>query len=328
MSVLAALQLVLLAGLLFALTAGLAVSALVPLALKLSDPWSPERRHRLLLVLSVTPVLVALAGLASVLAPSLLALVWPEYDHCLAHGDHHVHICAFHLPHDLGRWWSWLLLLLAVTWLGLRALSEGREVLRAARCVSQLRTFDAGEIEPGARVLGTELPLCLVTGILKPTILLSRGLLGQLSPEQVSVVLQHERAHAARHDLLRRLVAQLGTLLLVSWARTALLRALELSAERCCDELAAAHTGDRVRVAETILKVERALQSAQPALALTASFGGPSVPARVSALLEAPKPAGSPALLAATLTTLLLAVVAATESLHHLTESLLAVLTR
>lgn len=328
MSVLAALQLVLLAGLLFALLAGLAVSALVPLALKLSEPWSPERRHRLLFVLSIAPVLVALAGLASVLAPSLLALVWPEYDHCLAHGDHHVHICVFHLPHDLGRWWSWLLLLLGALWLGLRALSDALQVSRAAHCVSQLRTFDAGEIEPGARVLGTELPLCLVAGILKPTILLSQGLLAQLSPEQVSVVLQHERAHVARHDVLRRLVAQVGTLLLVSWARTALLRALELSAERCCDERAAAHTGDRVRVAETILKVERALHDARPALALTASFGGPSVPARVAALLEAPKPAGSPALLATSLSALLLGLVAASDSLHHLTESLLAVLTR
>ncbi|MET0410340.1 MAG: M56 family metallopeptidase [Polyangiaceae bacterium] len=327
MSALAALQLLLLAGLLFTSLAGLLVSAAVPLVLSRTEHWEPLRRHRALFLLSTSPVLIAQASVLAVIAPSLLSLLWPELDHCLAHGDHHVHLCWFHLPAQVGRWWSWLPLLAGLCWLVCQSVSSALALYRASRCIAGLKAFDAGELEPGARLLALELPLCVLAGLFRPTILLSRGLLAQLSPQQLAVVLHHERAHAARHDILRSLAARAGASFLYPAARARLLQALELASEQCCDEQAALRMRDRVCVAETIVRVERALQRAvTTAVPLTASFGGPTVVARVTALLDGPKPPGSIILVALPLTLLLLTVLASSASLHHLTESLLGLI--
>jgi Zn-dependent protease with chaperone function len=327
MSGLAALQLLLLAGLLFTVLAGLLVSAATPLVLARIEHWEPLRRHRALFLLSTSPVLIALASLLAVLAPSLLSLLWPEWDHCLAHGDHHVHLCWFHLPTRVGRWWSWLPLIGGLCWLGHRVSSSLLALYRASRCIARLRAFDAGEIEPGARLLALELPLCLLAGLFRPTILVSRGLLAQLSPRQLAVVLHHERAHAARRDILRNLVARASASFIQPAARARLVQALELASEQCCDEQAALRVSDRLCVAETIVRIERALhEGPSSSVPFTAGFGGPAVVARVTALLALPKPSGSIAPLLLPLALLLLALLAASAPLHHLTESLLGLI--
>jgi hypothetical protein len=105
------------------------------------------------------------------------------------------------------------------------------------------------------------------------------------------------------------------------------LSALELAAERSCDEVAAARLGDRLQVADAILKVERLLQAAGACVTpLSATFGGDTVPQRVSALLVAPKRSGNGVLLVAAFASISCAVLAASGPLHHFTESLLEAL--
>ncbi|MEO8179758.1 MAG: hypothetical protein ABI895_13065 [Deltaproteobacteria bacterium] len=162
---------------------------------------------------------------------------------------------------------------------------------------------------------------------MKPTLFLSRGLLAGICPEQVAVILHHERAHAARRDILARLVARAGTVFMWPSARAHVLGALELAAEQSCDEIAASNVGDRLQVAEAILKVERLLQMTAPTLSpLAATFGGDTVPQRVSALLEAPKRSGNVVLLGSLFALMLCGVLATSGPLHHLTESLLEAL--
>jgi hypothetical protein len=242
------------------------------------------------------------------------------------HGDHHVHLCWFHLPAQVGRWWSWLPLIVGLSWLVQRMASSALALYRASRCIAGLRAFDVGELEPGARVLALDLPLCLLAGLFRPTILVSRGLLARLSPRQLAVVLHHERAHAARRDILRQLLARASASLLHPAPRARLLQALDLAAEQCCDEQAALCVHDRLCVAETIVRVERALQDVPSSAALTVGFGGLAVEARVSALLDRPKATGGVAPLALPLALLLLAVLASSAPLHHLTESLLGLI--
>src|SRR5687767_5203311 len=103
MSVLGAIQLIMLAGAAFALLLGGVASCCAPLVVSATASWAPERRHRALLLLSIAPMVLAGFGVLAVLAPSLLAILWPAYDHCLAHGDHHVHLCLVHLPHHMGN---------------------------------------------------------------------------------------------------------------------------------------------------------------------------------------------------------------------------------
>jgi Zn-dependent protease with chaperone function len=327
MSVLGAIQLIMLAAAAFALLLGGVASCCARLVLSRTATWAPERRHRALLLLSVAPMALTGIGLLAVLAPSLLAIIWPAYDHCLSHGDHHVHLCLVHLPHHMGNAASCVVLVLLVAWTSARATRALVDLHGAARRASQLRLHGRGDAELDATVLPTLTPICLLAGIFKPTLFLSDGLLSAVDHEAIQVIVHHERAHAARRDILLRLVARAGTLFLWPSSRARLLAALELAAERSCDEYAAALVGDRLQVAEAILKVERLLQGAAPRLApLSVAFGGETVPQRVTALLEAPRRSGNLALLAVAFGALSCAVLASSGPLHHWTESLLAAL--
>ncbi|MEY4544724.1 MAG: hypothetical protein RL685_919 [Pseudomonadota bacterium] len=320
-------QLILLAGLSFALLLGCLASCGARWVLSSTALWSPARRHGALFLLCIAPMVFAALGVLAVLAPSFLALLWPEYDHCLRHDDHHVHVCLVHLPEHLGNTGSWLVLSVAVGWIALAAAGAGLELYRAWRCTALLREHGRADPELGANVLPTSTPLCLLAGIFRPTLFLSRGLLAAMGPESVAVLLHHERAHAARRDLLLRLLARAGTLFLWPSVRKRLLEALELAAEQSCDEVAAHKVGDRLQVADAILRVERLLHSAVSPLApLAVSFGGATVPQRVSALLEAPRRAGNLSALGMVFASLSLSTLAASAPLHHWTESLLEAL--
>jgi hypothetical protein len=110
-------------------------------------------------------------------------------------------------------------------------------------------------------------------------------------------------------------------------ARRRVLQALEIAAEQSCDEAAARTIGDRLAMAEVILKVERLLQPLPRGLGpLALSFGGTAVELRVSALLESPRTEHR-SIAVVLLALLLVALFAASEPLHHLTETLLGTLT-
>ena len=327
MSVLGVTQLILLAGLSFVLLLGSLASCCAPLVLSGTASWAPERRHRALLLLSVAPVVFASFGVLAVLTPSLLGVVWPVYDHCLRHEDYHVHLCLVHLPQHLGNAPSWIVLMLGVGWMSIRSVSALAELCRASKCATRLRVQGKSDSELDAHILPTSAPLCLLVGLLKPTLFLSQGLLAGVGREQIAIILHHERAHAARRDILVRLVARAGTLFLLPRVRKHVLAALELAAEQSCDEVAASRVGDRLQVAETILKVERLLQMPASGVSpIAVAFGGLSVPERVLALLEAPRQSGNILWLSAGFTLTLCGVLAASGPLHHITESLLQAL--
>ncbi len=325
MNALGVLQLVLLAGLGFALLTGLAVSTLIPSVLAHVASWAPERRHRALLLLSVAPLVLGLVGLLAALLPSVVALRWPAHDHCLAHHGH-VHLCFLHPPTHAANPASWLLLALAAGWLASRALSATVGLVRAARVASRLldRRYDNARL--GAQVLPTATPLCLLVGVVHPAVVVSEGLLSRVPPADLDVMLHHERAHALRRDTGLRLLARAATVLVWGPARTLLLHALTLAAEQSCDEAAGRAVGDRLRVAEVILRVERLLQTPPDLTSVAASFGG-DVPARVEALLEPPRTPGTLARPLALVALVAFSLLAASDPLHHATESLLGALT-
>ncbi|HEY2053571.1 MAG TPA: M56 family metallopeptidase [Solirubrobacterales bacterium] len=151
-------------------------------------------------------------------------------------------------------------------------------------------------------------------------IVVSRSLLARLSPFERRVVLAHERAHlAAGHHWHRSVVA-------VAAAANPLLRplvgAVGFTTERWADERAAEEIGDRRGAARALARVALLTGGAgsgrQPELAID----GRPVAARVSALLgDAPPP--RPLLTAATISILLVALVAAMvveRDVEHLFE--------
>jgi Zn-dependent protease with chaperone function len=323
--VFAVLELVFWAWLAVAVVASVLVSAVSPLARRAADHFAPDARHRALLVLAVSPVLLATALVLAVMSPSLLALAWPAFDHCLVHPGH-VHLCLVHLPE---RWNSPVLLVsltFVSTFLVGKAALGIRELVRASRLGSRLVARASAAHDLGALVLPTAQPLCLLVGLFRPSILVSKGFLDSIAGDELRAVLRHERAHAERHDTLLRLAARISTVFMLPNARRALLQTLELAAEQSSDEAGASELGDRLGMAEVILKVERVLQVAPVELrAFSFSFGGTSVPLRVAALLEPPiqKRPRLPIALAALLS---IALFVASPELHHATETLLGLI--
>jgi Zn-dependent protease with chaperone function len=76
-------------------------------------------------------------------------------------------------------------------------------------------------------------------GLLRPKVVLSRGLIDRLSQLQLEVVLRHEQAHAARRDNLRLWLAGLALLPVPFPLKQPLLADLALAAEQACDRAAA-----------------------------------------------------------------------------------------
>jgi hypothetical protein len=110
--------------------------------------------------------------------------------------------------------------------------------------------------------------------------------------------------------------------------RRLLLADLALACEQAADDEAAAAVGDRLRVAEAIVTVERVLGSSQSGLAAAMGMDGASTVARVEGLLREPQASG-PILLRGLLWGLAaVAAVLLASDLHHLTETLLEALAR
>jgi Zn-dependent protease with chaperone function len=327
MSVIGVLQLVLLAAFGFALASGIIATFATPLAIRMTDRAAPESRHRWLVLVALSPVLLPAAGVLATLTPSLLGLVWPDFDHCLGHGGH-AHLCFVHLPPHLGNVVSWAVLLCSVALVGARVVRGMVGLRRGARWTSNLLSQAVKDLALRARVLPIDAPLCLSVGVLRPTTVVSRGFLAAVNAGDLGAVLAHERAHARRKDTLVRLLARAATVFMLPGVRARLLAAIELSAERSCDEAAAQSIGDRVAMAEVILKIERLVGATPPSLrAVTASFGGTAVPARVAALLEPARPDAKDAALRVCVIAVVVALFAVSEPLHHVTETILGTLT-
>jgi BlaR1 peptidase M56 len=275
--------------------AALALSAGLSLVSAALWPWLRRRLARLhptdaarrLWLLAAAPGLAPPLVLGLCLLPGVLGA-----DHCALHAEN-VHLCLRHLAAAQGGVAAGLAAgtLGALVWaLGAGALRLARAQRDAARLAAGARAGAA----PDVAVLPVDAPLSLCLGALRPHIIVSDGLVRALAPDSLAVVLAHERAHARRRDALRTLLARALSWPHLPHVRRELLAALALASERACDEAAVEGTGDRLRVAETILAVERLLAGAGAGAprALAASFGDGAVPARIESLLAEPAARG------------------------------------
>lgn len=97
----------------------------------------------------------------------------------------------------------------------------------------------------------------MVVGHLKPVIFIPLGFINHLPPDEIESVLLHELAHIWRHDYLVNLMQQLSECVLffnpgLLWV-SSLLRE---ERENCCDDIAIAQTGDRVRLVRALVRIK------------------------------------------------------------------------
>jgi beta-lactamase regulating signal transducer with metallopeptidase domain len=181
--------------------------------------------------------------------------------------------------------------------------------------------------DPSARtvVLENDSALCIAAGLLRPRVLVSRGLLDALSPEQRDALFAHERGHTERRDALLRLTAGVLSRVYPHSLRRLLLDDLELAAEQACDEAAARAVGDRLIVADTILAVERASSEMPRELRpLAVAMGQLAIESRVRALLDPPRQRGALRAVYGVLLVVVGALALQADPLHHAVESLLS----
>ena len=193
--------------------------------------------------------------------------------------------------HSVSRWGSvlaglglaWAIAQLAIAWY------QGR------RSIAAVETLPTVEIEgQSARLLEQPLPYAAQVGFWRSQLVVSQGLLDQLTPEQVKAVLAHETAHATHHDTFT--FFWLGWLhRLVSWLRGSerLWQEVLLLREIRADQQAAIAT-DPLDVAEALLILAQSpLQPAAPLSTAMATdtadggqTGGDRLDRRVQALIQ------------------------------------------
>jgi len=286
----------------------------------------PGRASAFLLGISVIPWVIGFLSVLVGLLPSAFSGLNLSWDHCLEHGGH-PHLCLTH-----GHWQPTLLGMLLFTGLVLAVAVPLFRFLWAYRKGRQslFSMLALGEPDKGFFRLKVAQPLAFTTGIVRPQVCLSEGLLKTLPENHLAVVLAHEKAHQHRRDGLRLLLAEAFTLILPPQFRGQLLGDLIQTTERACDEGAVLHVGDTLVVAEALLAASRLHLGTWPGLWRSMpAFAGGHLRPRVDALLN-PMPAfnawwaGARILPAALLLLGLLA--ALSGEAHHALESLLGLL--
>ncbi len=282
-------------------------TVLYPLWTRLSELRPSFSRWAL--VGAAVPYILALGFVGALVLPAQLESLFVCHS-----GPGWLHLCWCHPGNAI------TLLPPAVATLAL--LIPGR--VRGLSTLFQVPRGDGG----GATPLLADLshPTALLVGWWRPSLVVDRRLWVALSPSQREAMLAHEQAHLDRRDPLMLFVLRVLTVIAPGPARRALVRAWLDRAETRADELAVQAVGDPLLVAEALLRCAR-LGARAPDLAIAWTSG--QLERRVHAILKGvDSPAGSGPdanlLDGAVLVGMLLAVVAATPTLHHQLEHLLS----
>ncbi|NVJ20907.1 M48 family metalloprotease [Myxococcus sp. AM011] len=131
-------------------------------------------------------------------------------------------------------------------------------------------------------------PSPLVLGVVRPVLVLPRGMRERLSPAQLEAVLAHELTHVRRHDTVVNFVQSLVEVLFFFHPAARWLSAqVRLEREHCCDDAAVGFCGDARVYSSALLGLEE-LRQAGPVVALGA--GTQPLAERVRRLLgQAPR---------------------------------------
>ena len=175
-------------------------------------------------------------------------------------------------PYLIGGWIAGLTILsgrLLFGVVGARRLRRGRRPVSAelADRVAVLAQRLGLRMVPGVFVSDVVRD-AVVTGLLRPMVLLPAAWLLEMTPEVLEAVIAHELAHIRRFDLWVNLFQRLvETILFYHPAVWWLSHRVRLVREMCCDELAVAATGERVVYATALeFAAQRRLAPARPLL--------------------------------------------------------------
>ena len=300
--------------------------ALVLFAKRLRGMGPLAERRAAALVLTLPPLLGVVVS-ATIAAFGLLAY-FQDRDHCLGHGPH-LHLCPIHGAQWLSEPWAVAAMAFFGTFVLVRLGQTVSGHVGAQRMAGRLRRV--GEPVPYFEhtfIVPTDERFAFTTGVLTPTVIISRAAWDVLDTSQRQAVLAHEHAHVRNGDLWKRaalgLLACFGAPILTQNA----LKLWDIASERASDHEAARRVGKPSIVASAILLLARARSTYQvPAVAAFAAAC--HVSDRVHSLFEYPPDSGNPAAkklqggLMLGMGAVALGAALFAESLHHLLETIL-----
>jgi beta-lactamase regulating signal transducer with metallopeptidase domain len=297
---------------------GLLVSALTRPAVRLASRMAPVHGARLLLALRLFPAAFALFVVGALCTPSYLYLEPKNDPEAMGLA------CLGAALMTVALWWTSL-------FRAVRAVARSMSHLR--QCGERSREIRLAGERKNAWVVESSAPCVMLAGVVRPRLVISSGVVASLTPEQLSAVVRHERAHGISHDNLKRLLvlAAPGILPFAHGLRH-LERAWAKLSEWAADDRAAAGKARRsLSLASALVCVARlGSTSAAPALAASLMAEGAELSERVDRLLNPTRriPRGRPSepvLIASAgllLAGALVAVVAHPATLHAAHECL------
>lgn len=288
--------------------------------------WAPASRRWALVLAGVTPLLSAVVAFGAAILPAVWSYVKPGVDRCLHHDDASAHLCFIHWPSQVGELVGWSIVVGVLGWVMLRLVVALAALHRTYRLLVALRAQAVLDTDGRTWTVPVERPFGITLGLLRPWILLSAGLRSMVSPDTLAVIVAHEEAHVRARDALLQLLVRIASFVLWPSVRQQLAEELLLATEQAADEQAAHAVGDRVRVAEAILMVERLKVPTDALPLLSVSFAPQHVTRRVESLLEEPRPAHPVVPMVALLLLVSAIVLSASDPIHHLAESVLGLL--
>ncbi|MEJ2603106.1 MAG: M56 family metallopeptidase [Gammaproteobacteria bacterium] len=236
---------------------------------------------------SLVTLVYALMAPISALIVTLLSYQ-PRYAELLVPGHCHAGSCGSHpplfpvdTPGGLGLTAVSVLLCglaLAGIFLGLRM---GHRRLRTLAAFGR-RTAGHDYYEVESRDL-----IAWCCGLWNPRIFVSRALVEHLTPEQFAVVVDHERAHAARLDNLRAAILDWCTLPWPAARRRDIRRDLTTDCEQACDRLALERSRDVAVFAETLAAIRNPASCVPAGRALGFGHDGEGVRIAAASMDEA-----------------------------------------
>lgn len=209
---------------------------------------APQQRALALLALALAPPVAALLVTAATFAAPLSAVMVGTHCHA-GHCGTHVPVATIPPGYAPVATVAFMLLLALVTGSAVLAF---RRMEASSRALAMLATpLQHARV----RVLQSERIFAACCGVMRPSIVVSSGLVARASAADLRIILLHERAHWRRGDNLRLLLAQLAMWPWPQYRRTPLLNALRGAADEACDAVAARTVGSAERVAHTLARM-------------------------------------------------------------------------
>lgn len=296
-----------------------------------------ELRRRLFLPL-VGAILVVALGFW----PAIRSYFGGSPDHC-AVSLHHPHLCWVHGTGAGGQVHDWVVIIILAVLAGISLwqLIHWSQALGRLKLLEMIaeparerdvraRLAAEGLAWPGdIQVVAIGLPVCFMFGVLRPRLVISRMILDELSASDLAAMTAHELAHLKRRDNLWRLLGQLAILAHLPGLGQRAFHHWGQAAEMACDEAAADHLGSPVPIAEALVRFQRLINrcntASEPPLRFGVAFADSgSLEARVHQLMAPPQSKSS--LFRHWPWGLAILALWQIDSLHHVLESLLAVL--